>query len=183
MTKRQTALRAVTVSLQIDPLFAAIERHKVARAALKNTPDETADKIFDRLIDEETKLARSLMATAPATKPGLLALLRYVQEAEKAQATSLSANSDQLAVLLATIETAVQSLSYSSSYHRVDHEVTAEMEVPLLEARALSKVMTMALAGKDKVAISEEDLDDALERLSITIENHIDDAVKLWGRV
>jgi hypothetical protein len=127
-------------------------------------------------------LARSLMATAPATRDGLLALLRYVQEAENAHATSLSANDDQLAALLTTIERAVCSLRDDHPDERADRETMAEMEIPLLEARGLSKVMTMALGGKDRVAMDPEQADEAFERLALSIENHIDDAVKIWDR-
>jgi hypothetical protein len=55
------------------------------------------------------------------------------------------------------------------------------MEASLFDARGLSKAMVMAIAGMDKVAMDKEVINEALKRLAVTIENNLDDAVRIWG--
>lgn len=108
MAQSQTAkLRAV--ASECDPIFAAIERHRVAAAALDKAAD-AEQPVFNKLQNQDTTFAQALMETVPKTQAGLLALLRYVQEAEKAHAICLSTADDQRSALLATIERAVRFL-------------------------------------------------------------------------
>jgi hypothetical protein len=72
-----------------DPIFAAIEVHRAAWAALEkgcsrlsdtSTPESEAE--FDRLNDAVEEAAGTLVDTQPTTMAGAVALLRYAAEYE-----------------------------------------------------------------------------------------------------
>jgi hypothetical protein len=72
-----------------DPIFAAIEAHRAAWAALEkdcsqlsdaSTPEAEAE--FDRLNDAVEEAAGTLVDTQPTTMAGAVALLRHVAEHE-----------------------------------------------------------------------------------------------------
>jgi hypothetical protein len=172
MTKRHLKL---ATSSNEDPIYAAIDRHKAAVAATEASGENVADKLSDR----DTALARKLMATVPTTREGLLAMLGYTRQAEEAQAISLGSNDDQLAALLSSIESAVRTLpdAHPSSSAPEEH---AEMEAPLLDARGLTKALIMAIAGEHRVAMETDEMNDALERLALALDERIDEAVKIW---
>ena len=158
-----------------DPIYAVIERHKGAVAAT----EASGENVSAKLVERDTAIARKLMATVPTTRAGLLAMLGYVREAEKAHAISLESNDDQLAALLSSIESAVRALpdAYPSPSAPAGH---LEMEAPLLDAHGLTKALIMAIAGENRVAMEEADANDALERLALAIDEKIDAAVKIW---
>jgi hypothetical protein len=64
----------------IDPIFAAIEAHRQAYAAVK-TATGCDDETFRPLSDREMAAAKDLAETVPSTLKGLLAMLEYLDVA------------------------------------------------------------------------------------------------------
>jgi hypothetical protein len=71
-----------TVGGQEDPIFAAIERHRAAMAALEDFDDDE-DAEIDAYAEAEQELSASyeaLLATVPQTIPGCRALVDHMIE-------------------------------------------------------------------------------------------------------
>lgn len=76
--------------VETDPIFAAIERHRLAWADLNarvsalteasEAGDAEAGAEIDRLHNANSDAALELINVIPTTRPGLLALLRYHQD-------------------------------------------------------------------------------------------------------
>lgn len=56
-----------------------------------------------------------------------------------------------------------------------------EMEAPLLDASGLTKALIMAIAGEHRVAMETDEMNDALERLAIAIDDKLNDLVNPNG--
>ncbi len=54
------------------------------------------------------------------------------------------------------------------------------MEAPLLDARGLTKALVMAVAGEHRVAMDTDEMNDALERLALAVDEKINEVVKIW---
>ena len=63
----------------VDPIFAAIEGHRIADAALVRAK---SDNELDRCGDISWERYEALLATTPTSKAGCAALLRYIDEHE-----------------------------------------------------------------------------------------------------
>ena len=63
----------------IDPIFAAIEDHRIADAALVRAK---GDNELDRCGDLSWERYKALLATTPTSQAGCAALLRYIDEHE-----------------------------------------------------------------------------------------------------
>ncbi len=104
----------------IDPIFAAIERHRIARAILWSDDKVSDDVGDDRLIEADQELA-DLLAMRPTTVAGCVAVLRHVDlylrkyEDEEAQIFGnstdplCSAGAYFLATIAAALDATVQS--------------------------------------------------------------------------
>ena len=78
------ATPALTSPAGADPILDAIEKHKVARAALSaavhehdHHEDEHTERVVDLAHDAETDAACTLVSIKATTSAGLVALLRY----------------------------------------------------------------------------------------------------------
>jgi hypothetical protein len=83
------ATPAITSPASADPIFDAIENHKVARAAFSAAvhqhdyhEDEHTGREVDLTSDAETDAACTLVSIKATTAAGLVALLRYAIEAD-----------------------------------------------------------------------------------------------------
>ena len=63
----------------IDPIFAAIEGHRIAHAAFVRAK---SDNELDRCGNISWERYEALLATTPTSKAGCAALLRYIDEHE-----------------------------------------------------------------------------------------------------
>jgi len=64
-----------------DPIFALIERHRIAESAYDNAyKSESLEQQANDLQAESSKLYAQLLATTPTTLAGCAAMLRHVEE-------------------------------------------------------------------------------------------------------
>jgi hypothetical protein len=64
-----------------DPVFVAIERHRLADAAFDDSIDRSADEYLKSMCQEQEATALvALLRTKPVTKAGCIAALRYVAD-------------------------------------------------------------------------------------------------------
>jgi hypothetical protein len=63
-----------------DPVFAAIERHRAAYVAEIALNDSDDDDAMSAACNIEMEALESLLATAPTTLPGCVAMLRYIEQ-------------------------------------------------------------------------------------------------------
>lgn len=63
---------------KVDPIFSAIERHRIADAAFEDAPERELDKYAIERRDAYV----ALLSLTPTTIAGCAALLRYVEEHE-----------------------------------------------------------------------------------------------------
>ncbi|MGH6754641.1 MAG: hypothetical protein ACREDP_21000, partial [Bradyrhizobium sp.] len=61
-----------------DPIFARIEAHRVALAAVNHSPLDIAEDDFEELLDAEHEHRDQLHTVVPTTAAGLLALIDHI---------------------------------------------------------------------------------------------------------
>jgi hypothetical protein len=115
---------AMAKPVEPDPIYAAIEAHKVAlarflavcNANMRNTRDHSLEEV-DRLCGEEAMLARNLIRTVPRTIGGAADLIRHVVECETSGRIEIytlimeGGRDNAVNVLLATLGTALDKIA------------------------------------------------------------------------
>lgn len=87
-----------------DPIFAAIEAHRVAAIALEDAPD----KLFERASVQEVAALDALLLTKPATIAGAVAAIDYLLASDRANTDTLYAT--DLVVFLETLADGLRGL-------------------------------------------------------------------------
>jgi hypothetical protein len=161
-----------------DPIYTAVELAKRAEVALDACGEnEPVGDLTTRFFEARSALAR----TVPKTPAGLRALTSYLREASGKPACAPYFNSEGDArAFAASLDTAVAGITGVAPKHDVGRRAFSEMEAPLLDARGLTKALVMAIAGEHRVAMEPDQMNDALERLALAIDEKLDEAVKIW---
>ena len=76
------SLPAIALSAQVDPIFAAIERHRKTEAAFAAS-SEGSGNCSDELCDKSSDAYVALVKMTPATLAGCAALLRHLEAHER----------------------------------------------------------------------------------------------------
>ena len=120
----------MTDSSEPDPIFAAIERHRKAYAAMRAFDAELLEEhlagtlsatkkakgaIYE-VADAEIDAVRALVRVVPTTLPGLLAILVYIGDYVVANSGELldALNPEDSNALLASLATAAKALSWAA---------------------------------------------------------------------
>jgi len=75
------ALSLSAIASEPDPIFAAIERHRLAEAAYeRGAQEEMTEEAFEDLSDESHRQYIALLQTTPTTAAGCAAALLYMNQ-------------------------------------------------------------------------------------------------------
>ena len=126
-----------------DPVFAAIERHRAAIAAINA---DKSDDVPDNLERDGIATADALVRTVPQTAVGLLAMIHYAREME--DELGLSDNSIRLDDFLSTIEKACQLpvIPADRDFGRLEGDVGDLSDMAYLAARAIEEAVEKDLS-------------------------------------
>ena len=91
-----------------DPIFAVIERHRKAVAALSATPENAPASVAGKLMDAERDATLVLMRTEPATRDGVLVMLHHLSNVTGPSGIDVDTYAEHFPGLFATIERAVR---------------------------------------------------------------------------
>ncbi len=155
-------------------IAALIHRHR--RATTEFSRSREGGRKEKIAVAEEEAARRELLATSPRTLQGLRMLLQYFLDESNRRRKPFFENDREIVDFLRSIYAFAASRDPEAS-QRPDF---SEMEAPLLDARGLTKALVMAVAGEHRVAMDTDEMNDALERLALAVDEKINEVVKIW---